>query len=100
MGKRLSKVVVNDRMQRGYRYVLVAPIGRSFDPEFRPELTPKEMLALGIFCGKYMTDCRDEFPATWFARARLSPVQRDCSLNYFGIDASQPLSIWQSKGWI
>ena len=87
-------------MQRGYRYVLVAPIGRRFDPEFRPELTPKEMLALGIFCGKYMTDCREEFPATWFAGARLSSVRRDCSLNYFGIDASQPLSVWQSNGWI
>jgi hypothetical protein len=54
--------------------VLTAPIGRNFDPEFRPELTPKEMLALGVFCGKYMTDCRKEFPASWFAHARLSPT--------------------------
>jgi hypothetical protein len=74
--KRLKIVRVNDKMQRGYRYVLTAPIGRNFDPEFRPELTPKEMLVLGVFCGKYMTDCRKEFPASWFAHARLSPSGR------------------------
>ena len=71
-------VHVNDTMQRGYRYVLTEPVGRNFDPEFRPELTPKQMLALGIFCGKYMTDCRKEFPASWLANARLSSC-RDCS---------------------
>jgi hypothetical protein len=84
MARQLKIVRVNDKMQRGYRYVLTAPIGRNFDPEFRPELTPKEMLALGVFCGKYMTDCGKEFPASWFAHARLSPSGRDCSRNYFG----------------
>ena len=42
-----------------------------FDPQFRPDLTPKQMLELGVFCGKYLTDCRDEYPASWFARAKL-----------------------------
>src|SRR5689334_17165928 len=65
------RVVVNDRMQRGYVYYLTEPVGRNFPPEFRPDLTPKQMLALGVFGGKYMTDCRNEFPASWFARARL-----------------------------
>jgi hypothetical protein len=100
MVKSLKTVTVNDKMQRGYRYTLTAPMGRNFDSEFRPDLTPKEMLALGVFCGKYMTDCREEFPASWFAHARCSPCGRDCSLNYFGVDASQPLSDWRSKGWI
>src|ERR1700749_4918010 len=81
MTKNSRTVVVNDRMQHGYVYALDAPAGRSFDAEFRPELTPKQMLALGVFGGKYMTDCRDEFPASWFARARLSPDRRDPSLN-------------------
>jgi hypothetical protein len=93
-------IVVNDKMQRGYRYELVAPAGRNFDPEFTPDLTPAEMLRFGVFCGKYMTDTRDEFPASWFTRAKLSPAGRDCSLNYFGVDASQPLSVWRAKGWI
>jgi hypothetical protein len=87
-------------MQKGYRYTLTEPAGRNFDPQFRPELTPAEMLALGVFCGKYMTDCRDEFPASWFRRAKLSPRRRDCALNYYGIDASQPLCVWRKKGWI
>jgi hypothetical protein len=93
-------VLVNDKMQRGYRYTLSAPAGRRFHPEFTPELTPKQMLELGVFCGKYLTDCRKEFPASWFRRAKLSPKRRDCSLNYFGLDASQPLSVWRKKGWI
>jgi hypothetical protein len=97
---RLRVVTVNDKMQRGYRYFLTEPIGRNFDPEFRPELTPKQMLELGVFGGKYMTDCRKEYPASWFVRAKLSPSSRDCSLNYFGANASQPLSEWRRKGWI
>lgn len=93
-------VVVNDRMQRGYRYVCAAPIGGEFAADFRPELTPREMLELGVFCGKYMTDTRDEFPASWFVHAKLSPQRRNCSLNFFGLGASQPLSVWRAKGWI
>src|SRR5208337_2177922 len=101
MGGRMRRVViVNDKMQQGYRYELSEPAGCNFDPPFRPDLTPKQMLELGVFCGKYLTDCRDEFPASWFARAKLSPSGRDCSLNYFGVDASQPLSEWRRKGFV
>jgi len=96
----MTTVVVNDKMQSGYRYELTEPEGKNFDAEFQPDLTPKQMLAFGVFCGKYMTDCRDEFPRDWFADAKLSPDGADCSLNYFGIKASQPLSEWQRKGWI
>ena len=93
-------VTVRDKMQRGYAYDLVAPMGRGFDSEFTPDLTPKEMLALGVFGGKYMTDCRKEFPANWFTKAKLAKEHRDKNLNYFGVDASNPLSIWKRKGWI
>ena len=91
---------VNDRMQQGYEYALTEAEGRNFHPEFRPELTPAEMLHLGVFGGKYMTDCRDEFPASWFERAKLSAGNRNPSLNFFGVHASQPLSVWRAKGWI
>ena len=93
-------VVVRDKMQRGYRYALTAPRGRNFDPEFKPELTPKDMLRLGVFAGKYLTDCRAEFPKNWFDRARLASGKRDPSLNFFGVDASQPLSVRRKRGWI
>ena len=94
------RVRVTDRMQKGYVYWLTVPTGRGFDPDFKPELTPREMLALGIFGGKYMTDCRREFPRHWFSRAKLSPRRRDPSLNYFGIHASQSLAYWRERGWI
>ena len=97
---RSRTVVVNDRMQRGYRYELVEPAGSRFDPTFRPELTPKEMLALGVFGGKYMTDCRDEFPADWFEASKLASGPRDPALNFFGVHASKPLAYWREKGWI
>ena len=87
-------------MQKGYSYELVCRPGRNFDARFKPDLTPKQMLALGVFGGKYMTDCRDEFPASWFRRAKLSPARRDPRLNFFGVDASQPLSVWRRKDWI
>jgi len=93
-------VEVNDLMQQGYVYPLRALVGRSFHADFRPELTPKEMLALGVFGGRYMTDCRDEFPADWFEGAKLSPGRADPRLNYFGVLASQPLAEWRRKGWI
>ena len=95
-----KKVTVNDKMQKGYRYELVEPVGRNFDPEFKPELTPREMLALGVFGGKYMTDCKREFPESWFKRAKLSPKFHDKKLNYYKVSASQPLSVWRKKGWI
>lgn len=97
---RQKTITVNDKMQKNYKYQLTAPVGKNFDPEFCPELTPKEMLALGVFGGKYMTDCRNEFPATWFKNAKLADAGRDPQLNFFGVNASQPLSVWVNNGWI
>src|SRR6476646_6682670 len=94
------RVIVTDRMQKGYVYDRTEPVGCNFTPGFAPQLTPKQMLRLGVFGGKYMTDCRNEFPASWFARAKLSLSGSDPVLNYFGVDASQPLSVWRDKGLV
>lgn len=97
----IPKIVgVNDKMQKNYKYTLVEPIGKNFDTHFKPELTPKEMLELGVFGGKYMTDCKDEFPKEWFEKAKLCAEFHDPKLNYFGVNASQPLNVWRKKGWI
>jgi hypothetical protein len=95
-----KQIIVNDLMQTDYRYVLPAPTGRDFHPDFKPQLTPKEILRLGVFGGKYMTDCRDEFPKSWFTNARLCADRHDPELNFFGVNASKPLSYWRTKGWI
>jgi len=95
-----KKVLVNDKMQKGYKYELVEPIGKNFHKDFKPDLSPKQMLTLGVFGGKYMTDCQKEFPRDWFARAKLSPGFYNPKLNYFKVKASQSLSVWQKKGWI
>jgi hypothetical protein len=93
-------VVVNDRMQRGYRYSLTRPLARNLASNFIPQRTSAELLRLGVFGGKFMTDTHDEFPADWFAAARLAAGSRDCRLNHFGVEASQPLSVWRREGWI
>ena len=93
-------VVVNDLMQQNYTYGLNGQPGKNFDDMFKPGLTPKQMLELGVFGGKYMNDCRDEFPKDWFEQAKLSPEFSDPNVNYFKVAASQPLSVWRKKDWI
>ena len=95
----MKTVSVNDKMQTGYTYKRIEPIGKNFEPQFIPELTPKEMLELGVFGGKYLNDCKREFPNDWFVSAKLSDT-KDANLNYFSVNASQPLSEWVKKGWI
>lgn len=92
-------ITVNDKMQQGYSYRLEAPMGAAFDDRFKPHHTPKEMLEMGVFEGKYCNDCRDELPGDWFENAKISDVP-DPELNYFGIKSRQPLSVWREKGWI
>lgn len=87
-------------MQKDYMYFLTEPIGKNFHEDFKPDLTPKQMLEMGIFGGKYMTDCQNEFPKSWFKKAKLSPKFHDPKLNYFKVNASKPLSYWLAKGWI
>lgn len=86
-------------MQSGYSYRLDAPVGEAFDRQFEPFCSPRKMLEMGVFEGKYCNDCQDELPASWFENAKISSVA-DPSLNQFGIKSRQPLSVWREKGWI
>lgn len=95
-----KEIVVHDKMQDGYRYELTEPVGKNFDPMFKPELTPQEVLARGAFGGKYMTDCKKEFPKDWYVYAKLNTKEHDPELNFFKVNASLPLSVWEKNGWI
>lgn len=97
---KLKKVIVSDKMQKSYSYYLVEPMGKNFDSDFKPELTPAQMLEIGVFGGKYMTDCKKEFPDSWFKKAKLNSKLHDPEINFFKVNASQPLSVWREKGWI
>ena len=83
---------VNNLMQKNYSYELTEPPGKNFDPRFKPELTPKQMLKLGIFGGKYFNDVAktNEYPKDWWTNAKLSKTigpgtKPDYKLNYFGV---------------
>lgn len=100
---RTQTIRVNDRMQKEYSYELTEPAGKNFDPQFKPPLTPQQMLELGVFGGVYMRDCTKEFPESWFTSAKFQDkdsYKPNPKLNYFGVNASQPLSVWRAKGWI
>jgi hypothetical protein len=94
-----QRVTVNDRMQQGYSYEIAARGGQDFAEGFEPRYSPAEMLAMGVFEGKYCNDCRGEFPASWFEKARILD-KPDPSLNQFGVKSRKPLSYWREKGWI
>ncbi len=94
------EVLVDDLMQQGYRYFRTEAPGRNFHRAFRPDLSPKELLALGVFGGKYMTDCAAEFPEAWYEKARLCHESHRSELNFFLVNASKPLAYWRAKLWI
>ncbi|MCA9342862.1 hypothetical protein KC950_02515 [Candidatus Saccharibacteria bacterium] len=97
----MKKVQVDEEYQKGYEYRLTEPVGKNFGEEFTPELTPKQMLSLGVFGGNYFSETPSEFPKDWFESVRYSKTGHgDKSLNYYRVNASQPLEVWQQKGWI
>lgn len=95
----MKTITVNDKMQKNYTYTLTCPVGKKMD--FNPYYSPREMLEMGVFEGKYCRDCKDEFPKSWFTNAKESKTDAgDPSLNYFKIKSRQSLQIWQQKHWI
>lgn len=92
-------ITSTDPLQPGYTYDIIEPRGQNFDARFTPDLSPQQMLELGVFGGCYFSGIPMEFPSEWFAQAKLSEIP-DSSLNNFGVSASQPLEVWQKKGWI
>ena len=73
---------------------------KDFYKIFKPQLTPKRMLELGVFGGAYFVDGSiKEFPKSWFAKAKISK-SFDVNLNYFKIKSGLTRQEWIDKGWI
>ena len=100
--KKGDVIHVNNKMQKGYSYTLSEEPGTNLG--FKPYATPGEMLALGVFEGKYMNDCIDEYPSEWFMNAlalgKLSPGKADPTVNAFGVKSRQNLDVWVENGWV
>ena len=95
----MKLVRVHDSLQN-YTYDLSEPMGEQFASDFKPDLTPQQMLELGVFGGHYFEGEQDEFPKSWFAHAKLSDHHDPKNCNFFETDASQSRKVWQQKGWI
>lgn len=96
------KIIVRDKMQN-YTYYLTKKPGKEFDKKFKPELSPQQMLNMGVFEGKYINDGEHEFPKEWYKSAnkkkKLSK-KADPSINAFEIKSRLSLQEWKSRGWI
>ena len=67
---------------------------------FNPELTPKEMLKLGVFGGYYFEGKHKEYPKDWFVNAKLSNTGYNVNLNCFKINSGLSRNEWVQRGWI
>jgi hypothetical protein len=97
---------VHDKMQKNYSYVLSRPYGDISDApsKFTPALTPSQMLSMGVFEGKYLNDCYNEFPIEWYydacIRKTLSIRKPNPKLNFFKLKSRMSLREWRNSGWI
>ena len=66
---------------------------------FKPQLTPKKMLELGVFGGSYFGLNVKEYPKTWFKNAKISK-NFDVNINRFKVKSGLSREEWLKKGWI
>ena len=95
-------IVVDDKMQKDYSYTLSQRIGDLASDfhqlDFFPQLAPQEMLNYGIFEGRYLNDCQNEFPEEWFLTSQQKrSVKSNSKINYFQIKSRLSLTHWREK---
>jgi hypothetical protein len=85
-------------------------------PEFRPNLTPAEVLQKGSFGGTYFRPITSsatgerykgvhkEFPDEWFKgldiKSQVISSKYDKSVNTFGVKCGGSLEMWEESGWM
>ena len=103
-GRPLASYKIGDTIHGSRSVYRLSAAPGALDDGFDPDLSPAEMLMLGVFEGKYLNDSVREFPAEWFIGAlhygKLSPEGADPErCNLFGIKSRQPLPVWRENGW-
>ena len=66
---------------------------------FKPQLTPKKMLELGVFGGAYFGLNIKEYPKSWFNNTKISK-NFDVNLNWFKVKSGLSRKEWQEKDQI
>ena len=74
-------------------------IDLNFYKDFKPQLTPKKMLEIGVFGGSYFGTKINEFPTSWFKNAKISK-NFNVNLNRFKVQSGLSRDHWIKKGWI
>lgn len=86
-------------------------------PDFKPNLTPKEIFSLGSFGGTYWRPIKSKFfkntirsrhkryPSHWWNKLPddwlFTPFDKyDKSINKYGVKVGTTLKFWENKGWI
>jgi len=91
-------------MNKNYKYKLESNPGEITDPNFKPFSTPEQMLNMGVFEGKYLNDCKNEFPIEWYnssiKKGKLCLDKPNPNVNYFKVKSRMSLKHWKNKGWV
>ncbi len=86
-------------------------------PEFRPNLTPRDMFKLGSFGGTYwrpiyssvtgkkLKNVHKKYPKSWWKGIPDDHLTRpfddyDTKINKYGVKVGTTLEFWEEKGWI
>lgn len=86
-----------DPLQPQYQYKVNPDL--SYHPDFKPDYSPAQCLALGVFGGAYFcghTRFGREFPHL----RHVIFEEEDPNNNYFGVEASMSRREWQKRGWM
>ena len=103
--------------------ILKGPVGNKYYyfkdyPEFKPNLSPKDVFYLGSFGGTYFRDIKSsvcnkkftgeevisEYPKSWWKDINIKEMvtnnKYDKNINNYGVKCGTTLEFWESKDWI